>query len=133
MFSSCCVVDSKDSVGINIYCGSHDKHLYCWNGTYELEWKSEEFDSELYSIPCMTHTRVLTQMELNQLQAPLLFAGTTAGHIYTLNPDNGQVLGKLTLPWDVYSSPVVFEDCIVVGCRDDSVYCFKTTTIRTTH
>ena len=34
-----------------IFCGSHDKHIYCWNGdTLELEWKTN-LEAEVYSTP----------------------------------------------------------------------------------
>ena len=109
--------------GTRVYCGSHDKHVYCWNEQLELEWKSQEFDSEIYSIPCVSEIRFQTAQ--GTCQKPVLFASTTSGCIYILNPDCGLVLGKLTLSWDVFSSAVEYDNCIAIGCRDDFVYCYQ--------
>ena len=109
--------------GTRVYCGSHDKHVYCWNEQLKLEWKSQELDSEIYSIPCLS--QIQFKATQGTYQKPVLFASATSGHIYTLNPDSGLVFGKLTLPWDVFSSPVVHDNCIAVGCRDDCVYCYQ--------
>ena len=122
MFSSCCVVQDSNSSTQRIYCGSHDKHLYCWNEQLELEWKSEELDSEIYSIPYVSE--IGFQATQGTCQKPVLFSSTTSGHIYMLNPQSGLVLVKLTLPWDVFSSPVVCDNCLLIGCRDDHVYCY---------
>ena len=109
--------------GTRIYCGSHDKHIYCWNEELKLEWKSQELDSEIYSIPCVSEIRFQTTQ--GTYQKSVLFASTTSGLIYILNPDSGLVLGKLALPWDVFSSPVVYDNCIALGCRDDYIYCYN--------
>ena len=122
VFSSCCVTQDSDS-GTRIHCGSHDRRVYCWNEKLQLEWKSEEFDSEIYSIPYVSEIRF--QTEQGTCQKPVLFASTTSGCICILNPDSGLELGKLPLPWDVFSSPVIFDNCLAVGCRDDYVYCYN--------
>lgn len=105
---------------MRIYCGSHDRHVYCWNEEFKLEWKSQELDSEIYSIPCVSQIQFPTTQET--CQKPVLLISTTSGHIYILNPDSGLELGEVSLPWDVFSSPVMHDDCIAIGCRDDYVY-----------
>ena len=94
--------------------------MYCWNGSLELEWKSQELDSEIYSIP------FITQMEYklpnSTRKFPVLFACSSSGCVYALSPENGRVFGQFSLPWDVFSSPVAHGDYTIVGCRDDHVY-----------
>ena len=38
---------------------------------------------------------------------------------------SGEVLASCQLPGEVFSSPVVVGDYLVVGCRDDYVYCLE--------
>ncbi|KAI8510527.1 Cyclic nucleotide-gated olfactory channel [Branchiostoma belcheri] len=44
---------------------------------------------------------------------------STKGTLYILTLDSGSCLSSLTLPGEVFSSPVVWGDLLVVGCRDD--------------
>ncbi|KAF5293950.1 hypothetical protein FQR65_LT10964 [Abscondita terminalis] len=39
--------------------------------------------------------------------------------------DDGTILGKISLPAEVFSSPTVFGNCLYVGCRDNNVYCIE--------
>ena len=45
--------------------------------------------------------------------------------MYLLDLSDGSTLGHLRLPGDVFSSPVVVGSEVVVGCRDDNVYCMQ--------
>ena len=133
-----CEIASKEydsSAQWRMYCGSHDKHVYCWNDRLKLEWKTE-LDSEVYAIPCLCNLPIRgsdvklkssssIQVEGSPTQVPCLCVCTTAGLIYILNATDGGVIGSHELPWDVFSSPVINDGCVVVGCRDDSVYCFQ--------
>ena len=116
--SACCVRDCCNKT--KIYCGSHDKHIYCWNLNLELEWKSQELDSEIYSIPFVTQVEFKSSHPTHQF--PVLLVCTSSGYVYALNPENGQIFGQFSLPWDVFSSPVVRGNHITVGCRDDHIY-----------
>ena len=46
----------------------------------------------------------------------------STGMLHLLELGSGAVLGSVRLPGEVFSSPVVREGRIVVGCRDDKVY-----------
>ena len=46
----------------------------------------------------------------------------STGLLHLLELGSGGVLGSVRLPGEVFSSPVVREGRIVVGCRDDRVY-----------
>ena len=50
---------------------------------------------------------------------------STKGRVTVLSCVTGKQLGSITLPGDVFSSPVIVSNCFVVGCRDDNVYCYK--------
>ena len=46
----------------------------------------------------------------------------STGLLHLLELGSGAVLGSVRLPGEVFSSPVVRQGRIVVGCRDDKVY-----------
>ncbi|XP_078602686.1 beta-alanine-activating enzyme-like [Branchiostoma floridae x Branchiostoma japonicum] len=50
---------------------------------------------------------------------------STKGTLYILTLDSGSCLSSLRLPGEVFSSPVVWNNLLVVGCRDDFVYGVK--------
>ncbi|XP_035681596.1 beta-alanine-activating enzyme-like [Branchiostoma floridae] len=50
---------------------------------------------------------------------------STKGTLYILTLDSGSCLASLRLPGEVFSSPVVWNNLLVVGCRDDFVYGIK--------
>ena len=115
-------------------CGSHDKHLYCWNDSYKNEWKVQ-FDSVVYATPCPLLLSDAVSQEPAQAdvevcsnvhkadQVPLVCVCSSAGYVYCVSLWTGDVVGTLELPGAVFSSPVCFEKSITVGCRDDYVYC----------
>ena len=49
---------------------------------------------------------------------------TTKGIIYVVGAEDGQVLCKTQMEGEVFSSPILYRNSLVVGCRDDNVYCF---------
>ncbi len=44
------------------------------------------------------------------------------GYMYILDATCGRELGRHELPGDTFSSPVVINNTVIVGCRDDYVY-----------
>ena len=77
----------------------------------QLKW-STKLDSEVYSIPHV------------QGMSGIVCACSSAGWLYVMDAMRGTVIGHLELPWDIFSSPVLLPSgLIVVGCRNDSVYC----------
>lgn len=58
----------------------------------------------------------------------LVACAETGGKVQVLCCETGGELGQATLPGDAFSSPVLVAGRLVVGCRDDRVYCFKLTT-----
>ena len=109
-------------MGIKIFCGSHDKYLYCWNGNLELEWRTK-LDSELYSIPFFN----CIESKEHGDDLFCLCVCSTAGVLYVVDARKGSILTMLRLPGDLFSSPVSVDNCIILGCRDNNIYCVKLT------
>ena len=145
IFSSGCVLQVNDSAsnsGTKLLCGSHSKFLYCWNEDLELEWKTE-LDSEVYSIPCYCKVQAVSGGRLKTVSHVDKIVSHNASHVdtsretscdcvcvcssrgvlYLVDAASGCVVAKTALGGEVFSSPVCVDGCIVVGCRDDHVYC----------
>ena len=50
---------------------------------------------------------------------------STDGIVHVLRLDSGVNLGQHALPGEVFSSPVCHQRKMVIGCRDDYVYCLQ--------
>ncbi|XP_071786439.1 beta-alanine-activating enzyme-like [Asterias amurensis] len=50
---------------------------------------------------------------------------STEGSVMIFDLRSGEVIASCQLPGEVFSSPVVVGDYLVVGCRDDYVYCLE--------
>ena len=64
-----------------------------------------------------------SEIDKTQSVAIATFA-TTTGIIYVVGAEDGQVLYKIQMEGEVFSSPILYRNSLVVGCRDDNVYCF---------
>ena len=53
----------------------------------------------------------------------MVFVCTTAGSVFGLDIESGREVCQIGLSAEIYSSPAVFEDCVLVGCRDDKLHC----------
>jgi acyl-CoA synthetase (AMP-forming)/AMP-acid ligase II/outer membrane protein assembly factor BamB len=85
--------------------------------------------SVLFASPVCYASRTLNANPVNSFVA----CATTSGDLLVIknaldlrtnNNDSVQII-KTRLPGEIFSSPVVFEDKIFVGCRDDNFYCFE--------
>lgn len=56
-----------------------------------------------------------------------LVVPSTDGWLYILDTSTGHCLTKSKLPGEVFSSPVVLNNHILVGCRDNFLYSFDVT------
>ncbi|XP_067663037.1 beta-alanine-activating enzyme-like [Haliotis asinina] len=54
----------------------------------------------------------------------VVYVASTNGNLTALCVTTGQQLDNTRLPGEVFSSPVVVDGRLVVGCRDNNVYCF---------
>lgn len=95
--------------------GCHDNYVYCLsiiNGP-QILWK-KNFDSPIFSTPFVSAGPLLS----------VVVVCSTKGMVNLLDVSDGAVIANCKLPGEIFSSPVLERNFIVVGCRDDYVYCF---------
>lgn len=117
VFSSPCVTPDQRRV----LCGSHDGCLYslnCADGS--LVWTFQT-TGKVFSSPCVFDGSVVGRT------GTLVALASTDGTVWILDGQDGQTLASFTLPGELFSSPVVWGQSLVVGCRNDYVYCLKLT------
>lgn len=112
VFSSPCISSLTKQ---EIFFGSHDCFIYCCNMEGNLLWKFEA-TSSVYGTPFVFQSGALK----NKI---LLAAVSTDGKVWILNAKSGTAEGVDKLPGEVFSSPVVWGTKLVVGCRNDYIYC----------
>lgn len=117
IFSSPCVTPDHQRV----LCGSHDGFLYCLNAADgSLIWTFQT-TGKVYSSPCVFDGSVGGRRGI------LVALASTDGTVWILDGEDGGKLASFTLPGELFSSPVLHEHSLVVGCRNDYVYCLKLT------
>lgn len=90
--------------------GSHDHLLYCLAlADGSLLWRVP-FNSPVKSSP--------------YLYNDLVTCSDTIGTLRVLDLRGG-VVAETKLDGEVFSSPVMLEDRLVIGCRDENLYCYK--------
>jgi len=126
--------------------GCHDKHVYCITDGGKLKWKFTA-NSEIYATPFVAQLHSVKESNttcndrhiisavndqhihsLNGENVCLEFGVwvcSTKGTLYCLSYDSGHQLMALSLPGPVFSSPVVTGNKILIGCRDDYLYCLE--------
>ncbi|KAM3875855.1 beta-alanine-activating enzyme [Diretmus argenteus] len=115
VFSSPCVTPDQQRV----LCGSHDGRLYCLNCVDgSLVWTFQT-SGKVYSSPCVFDSATLGR------RGVLVGLASTDGTVWILDGQDGALVASLTLPGELFSSPVVWERSLVVGCRNDFVYCIE--------
>lgn len=104
-----------------VVCGSHDCTVYALNSDDgSLLWTFQT-TGKVYSSPFLfdgTTWGVRT----------LVAVASTDGIVWVLDGEQGTLKASLSLPGELFSSPVVWGHTIVVGCRNDYVYCLELTT-----
>ncbi|XP_053178742.1 beta-alanine-activating enzyme [Scomber japonicus] len=117
VFSSPCVTPDQQRV----LCGSHDGRLYCLNcANGSLVWTFQT-SGKVYASPCVFDGSAVGRRGI------LVGLASTDGTIWILNVEDGQMLTSFTLPGELFSSPVVWKQSLIIGCRNDYVYCLKLT------
>ncbi|XP_045853697.1 beta-alanine-activating enzyme isoform X5 [Meles meles] len=111
IFSSPCISASEQE----IFFGSHDCFIYCCNMKGHLQWKFEA-TSRVYATPFAFRRR-------EGSSETLLAAASTDGKLWVLDSTRGQLQSVCELPGEVFSSPVVWESMLIIGCRNNYVYC----------
>ncbi|XP_034439546.1 beta-alanine-activating enzyme isoform X1 [Hippoglossus hippoglossus] len=117
VFSSPCVSPDQQ----RLLCGSHDGHLYCLNcADGSLVW-SFQTSGKVFSSPCVFDGSAVGR------SGKLVGLASTDGTVWILDGENGQMLASHSLPGELFSSPVVYKRSLVIGCRNDYVYCLNLT------
>uniref|UniRef100_A0A8C8M6F4 Carrier domain-containing protein n=1 Tax=Oncorhynchus tshawytscha TaxID=74940 RepID=A0A8C8M6F4_ONCTS len=117
VFSSPCITPDKQRV----VCGSHDGCVYCLNRTDgSLVWRYQT-PSRVYSSPCVFDGSAWGK------EGTLVGLASTDGTLCILDGEDGTLRASLSLLGELFSSPVVWERSLVVGCRNDFVYCVAPT------
>lgn len=111
IFSSPCTSESEQE----IFFGSHDCFIYCCNMKGHLQWKFET-TSRVYATPFAFHNH-------NCNSEMLLAAASTDGKLWILESESGQLRSVYELPGEVFSSPVIWESMLIIGCRNNYIYC----------
>ncbi|KAJ0065296.1 hypothetical protein NL108_007026, partial [Boleophthalmus pectinirostris] len=115
VFSSPCLTPDL----LQVLCGSHDGHIYCLNiCDGALIWRFET-SGRVYSSPCVFGTSA------PRVRGTLVGLASTDGSVWILDVETGLKRASHTLPGELFSSPVVHMDSLVIGCRNDCVYCLK--------
>uniref|UniRef100_A0A8C2YLH2 Beta-alanine-activating enzyme n=2 Tax=Chinchilla lanigera TaxID=34839 RepID=A0A8C2YLH2_CHILA len=111
IFSSPCTSASEQE----IFFGSHDRFIYCCDMKGHLRWKFET-TSRVYATPFAFQSH-------GRDGEVLLAAASTDGKLWVLGSESGQLRRAYELPGEVFSSPVVWESMLVIGCRNNYIYC----------
>lgn len=119
--------DLTEGSSVRVFCGSHDKCVYCWDGHAGKQLWKTPLHSEVYSTPspCHLSSDTVGVATTSLPNAACVCACSTSGHVYLLDIRTGHILETLKLPGEVFSSPAVVDNHILVGCRDDYIYCIK--------
>ncbi|XP_028300188.1 beta-alanine-activating enzyme isoform X2 [Gouania willdenowi] len=117
VFSSPCVTADQQ----RLLCGSHDGLLYCLSCADGSDVWVFETTGKVYSTPCVFDGSAVGR------SGDLVGVASTDGTVWILDGGDGHVLASHTLSGELFSSPVVWEDSLIVGCRNDFVYCLKLT------
>ncbi|KAM5194147.1 beta-alanine-activating enzyme isoform 2-T2 [Mantella aurantiaca] len=112
IFSSPCI----STVSKHVLFGSHDGFIYCCSTEGELIWKYKA-SSQVYATPFVFPNPHSENTEL-------LAAASTDGSLWVLDAHSGLLITHYILEGEIFSSPVVCLNKLVIGCRDNYVYCF---------
>ncbi|KAM4710151.1 beta-alanine-activating enzyme isoform 2-T2 [Discoglossus pictus] len=113
IFSSPCL----SNLSKQIVFGSHDGFIYCCNTEGVLLWKYKT-SSRVYSTPFVfpyPHTE----------NTELLAVASTDGLVWILDTETGLLNCEYKLEGEVFSSPIAWGRNVVIGCRNDYVYCLE--------
>jgi acyl-CoA synthetase len=99
--------------GGKVIFGCHDGMLRCASlHDGSLLWETD-LGSVIFSSPIYMPIR------------DLVIVANTAGDVLAVDHCTGRVLAKTKLAGEVYSSPVVVNEVVFVGCRDDRLHAIR--------
>lgn len=101
--------------------GDHDCTLHSVTNEMCSNWKIK-LDSAIGSCP------FIGSLNLPQGKLVICCCCTVNGNVFIVDVATGRILTTTKLPGEIFSSPLIIGDRIVVGCRDNNVYCLKLNT-----
>ena len=101
--------------------GDHDCSLHSITKDMCSNWKIK-LDSAIGSCP------FIGSLILPQGDLAICCCCTVNGNLFILDLATGRTLTTMKLPGEIFSSPLIIGDRIVIGCRDNNVYCLKVNT-----
>lgn len=108
IFSSPVFVDGEQP---SIVIGCHDSHVYLISAPDgSLRWRLR-LESRVYATV------------FHVFEARTLVAVGTDGTLHLIDAEEGKPSSSYRFEGDVFSSPVAFNNRVVVGCRDNFLYC----------
>ncbi|KAK2884270.1 hypothetical protein Q8A67_017907 [Cirrhinus molitorella] len=120
LVSTTAIRSTSTSPNHTVTCGSHDGHVYCINGDNgSLLWQFQT-TGKVFSTPFVFDG---DPWGLRTLVAVC----STDGKVWILDGETSTPKATLSLPGELFSSPVVWGRKLVVGCRNDYVYCLELT------
>ncbi|KAM9831351.1 beta-alanine-activating enzyme [Neosynchiropus ocellatus] len=102
-----------------VLCGSHDGLLHCLSPSDGSHVWSFQTSGTVYSSPFVFEGSTAGR------SGTLVCVASTDGTLYVLDCEDGRMLTSHRLPGELFSSPVVYDGHVVIGCRNDYVYCLK--------
>ncbi|TSN30201.1 Acyl-CoA synthetase family member 4 [Bagarius yarrelli] len=123
VFSSPCLSSPPSTQSMSpscpaVFCGSHDSFVYCISSANgSLLWRFQT-TGKVYSSPFVFDG---SPWGIRTLVA----IASTDGTLWVLNGEQGTLEASFSLPGELFSSPVVWGHAIVVGCRNDYLYCLE--------
>lgn len=97
-----------------VFIGSHDHHAYAFNlDQKECVWKRHCGGGAIFSSPALS------------TRPHHLYIATLGGLLLALNPDSGSIIWKYSCEKPLFSSPRCNQDCVCIGCVDETLYCFS--------
>lgn len=77
------------------------------------------------SIKMDSGNKLKIETNSNREKTKFITFASTDGNLYIVNVYTGEITMQYELPGELFSSPVIYEDCIIIGCRNDFVYSLK--------
>ena len=71
-----------------------------------------------------TYAATLRDPTLNVGSLDVVAVASTKGTLYLVGANEGQVLCEMKMRNEIFSSPILYRNSLIIGCRDDNVYCF---------
>ncbi|XP_051954079.1 beta-alanine-activating enzyme-like isoform X2 [Xyrauchen texanus] len=116
--TSCSNKSMLPSPNQTVTCGSHDSFVYCLNAVNGLLLWQFQTTGKVFSTPFVFNG---TPWGF----AVLVAVCSTDGTVWILDGETGALKASMSLPGELFSSPVVWGHSLVVGCRNDYVYCLE--------